>query len=621
MATPVLTEHEAPSQEASGKQKPQQTPEEKKLVKKINKLLSEAKAHREKYDKDWLTYYKFFRGQQWEQERPEYRHSEVINMIFSTIQSVVPILTDSRPRFEYLPQEPSDLELSEILNQVAESDWTRNNWLNQVTEILYDAHIYGTAFGYVGWDADKRDGLGEICFESEDPFYMYPDPIARDVNDRGYYFIKAEPMDLRVIKRKWEKGKHVTADVDDSQPDKTDLSKMTFKSPTSNLLAYEQESVQKLATRKEALVITCYMKDDEILEDKNIKKVKKQNENGEVEEKDEVSYTQKLKYPKGRKVVMANGIILHDKPYEFDDSKFPFARVRNYVLPREFWGESEVAQLKSPQVVFNKMVSFALDVLTLMGNPIWIVSTDSGVDTDNLYNRPGEIVEKEPGSEVRREQGVSLQPYVLSLIDRMKVWFEDISGVSDVSKGATPASISAGVAITQLQEAAQTRIRQKSRNLDAFLQDVGQMYLSRLFQFYTVPRIFRLTGNDNAQQFFKFSMENEEQEDGTTKRTAILKPYKVEKTDDPTGEHQILELPEKRFEVSANFDVRVQTGSLLPFSRAEKEGKLLNFYKSGIIDKQEVLKGVDYPNWEAVLTRMKEEEAAMMAQAQAQAPQ
>lgn len=614
----VLSEHEAPASDPENN-RPQQSPAEKKLIKKVMKLLHEAKAHRERYDKDWLSNYKFFRGLQWEQERPEYRHSEVINLVFQTIQSVIPILTDSRPRFEFLPEEPGDLELSIILNQVAESDWRKHNWLNQVTEVLYDSHIYGTGMAEMGYEQPHMD-IGNITLESKDVFYCYPDPNATNVNIKSDYFIYAEPMDLRKIKKKWKKGKYVVSDIDDTEPDKEDVNKLKFKSPTDNVVAFDQEKVLKDTHRKRALVITCYLKDDSFDEEEKKRKVKKKNKDGEEVEVEEKSYVQRLKFPKGRKVVISNGILLEDRENPYDDGKFPYAKNVNYILPREFWGESELKQLKGPQMIFNKMVSFALDVLTLMGNPVWIVDTASGVDTDNIYNRPGEIIEKEPGSEVRREEGTQLQPYVLQLIDRMKVWFDELSGANDVTRGVKPAGVQAGIAITALQEAAQTRLRLKSRNLDDFLQDLGQMYISRVFQFYSAPRIIRLTNMDSANQYFRFSINQDEE---TGEKVATVQDISVmPDLDNEEAPAQVIESPERKFAVRGKFDVKVSTGSLLPFSKAEKESKLLNLYDRGIIDKEEVLKGIDFPNWEAILQRVQQQEqAAAQAEAQAQGQQ
>jgi hypothetical protein len=372
---------------------------------------------------------------------------------------------------------------------------------------------------------------------------------------------------------------------------KTDLKKISFRSPVDDKLYLEQDGNPSDSLDKDkALVLTVFIKDDEAFEE------------FEKEVDGQKVYEQRKKYPNGRRLIVCSDVLLEDGPNPYEDGDIPFARWQNYVLPREFWGISEVEQLESPQRIFNKLISFALDVLTLMGNPVWIVSTDSDVDTENLFNRPGLIIEKNPGSEVRREEGTQLQPYVLQLIDRMQQWFNDIAGTQDVTRGATPGSVTAASAISSLQEAAQTRVRQKSRNLDCYLQTVGQQYASRVMQYYTAPRVFRLTNNEGATRYFKAMFEG---------GTATVQQWNAE----GQGWSEPVKL-----QAQGKLDVKVTTGSALPFAKAEKEQKLLQLFDRGIIDPQEVLQGTDYPNWETVLQRVQERQAAA-AQAQAAAQQ
>lgn len=205
-------------------------------------------------------------------------------------------------------------------------------------------------------------------------------------------------------------------------------------------------------------------------------------------------------------MVIAGGILLEKEENPWEDGKFPWARFVNYVDPRQFWGISEIEQLRETQKLKNKVISFALDVLTLMGNPIWIVDDASGVDTDNLTNQPGLVVEKAAGSEVRREEGVQLQPWVLQLLEVISRQYDDIAGQSDLTKGVGSPDNS-GYAIDLLQQAQQTRLRQKSRNLDAYMQNLGQLYASRIFQFYSIPRVIRMTENQEASKYFKFHID------------------------------------------------------------------------------------------------------------------
>ena len=142
----MLDEHAPRDGNASEKESSFYIPdeEEKKQVTKLNSLFQRAKKYRERYDYAWPDYYKLFRGRQWKEQRPSYRSSEVINIIWQSIQSSVPILTDAKPKFEFSPKEPSDREFAELMNEVAASDWQSKKWLYTLHEVIYDANILGT---------------------------------------------------------------------------------------------------------------------------------------------------------------------------------------------------------------------------------------------------------------------------------------------------------------------------------------------------------------------------------------------------------------------------------------------------------------------------------------------
>lgn len=607
----ILPEHQAPEATNTGPAEYSPSAEDRRTIKLVNQIFEKNKKARKKFDSNWLDDYKMFRGKQWKEARPSYRHSEVINLIFKSIQGQVPILTDSRPKFEFLPQEPGDAELSEILNHVATYDWERNNWQMVLTEIIYDAHLYSTGIGYMGFNQALCDGAGDIVYESGDPFYAYPDANARQVNDgrqRSRTFVYAEPIDVTVLKREYpDKAQYIKSDlVDLSQSNKYETANDRIQHIVDTPTVQEGGSSYDLGNKDQALKITCYLYSEDFDEEEK----KKLGEDGlETSE-----YEQKLKYPNGRKVCMANGVILSDGPIPYDDGLFPYAKLVNYMDPRSFWGISDIEQTKSPQKIFNKLVSFALDVLTLMGNPIWKVGTGSGVDTDNLFNRPGLIVEADDIDQVKREEGVQLQPYVLQMIDRMEGWFEGISGNRDVSEGVNPTGVTAASAIADLKESAQTRLRLKSRFIDACLQDTGQLYLSRLFQFRTSPQIIRVTANPAAVKYFKFYIEHYEDEYGEAKKRAVTRDY----NQDPVTGRWAESIEAKQYEIRAGFDVRVATGSALGFAKAQKLDKASLLFDKGAIDEPELLKAADWPNWEAVWARV-EEKRAMKAQAEADA--
>lgn len=590
--------------------------EDKKTIKLAETVFDRNKKARAQYDQKWMDYYHIFRGKQWKEQRPSYRHSEVINLVFRTLQSSIPIQLDTHPKFEFLPQQPQEQELSELMNKLAEADWIKNNWGESLLEVVWDSNLYGTGLSSML----AKDSLGrmKLVYSSADPFYSYPDPEARDVNkdattmgysEQAASFVYAEPMDVRKIKKKYPAVKdYLKPDVQDLlKGSKTDTQPLRFRSPVDQKVIMEGSSTLDLINKEKALLVTVYLSPEYCEED--FEELQQNTVDPETGAEGPPEFVQKAKYPNGRKIVTCNGVLCEDVDNGYDDGLFPFDKYANYTLPREFWGMSEVEQLEGPQKTFNKVVSFVLDVLTLMGNPVWLIPSSTGIDAENLVNKPGLNIEFDGDKEPTRLPGVQMQPYVMEIIDKMSQWFDGVAGTQDVTRGITAPGVTAASAISSLQEAAQTRIRQKTRNMDYYLQGVGQKYASRVFQFYTAPEVYRLTGSDGVQNYFRMHIEPYEHADGLPAYRVHYQPF--------TPDGQIDPDQGMVYETRGQFDVKVSTGSSLPFAKDQLENKLLAFFDRGIIDPEEVLKRSDYPNYQAVLQRMAQK-AQQQAQAQAQ---
>ena len=579
-----------------------QSPEDRKCVREVMKSFEKLKKHRSKYDLNWLHYYKIFRGDQWDGlKMPKYRQRECINLVWQAIQSNMPLQTDARPTITFIAEEPGDVPFAKVLNDVVEADWERNNWLVPPSEMILDGYIYGQGFGYIGYDEEADYGMGSAEFESEDPFYLYPDNEAREVNcKRSKIFIKAEPVDTDTLKNQYpDFEEKIKSDIDDSiQSSKTSINEFSVRVSNSDRDMPDTSWITgKSKASKKTLLITAYMKPDETEEVEH------------VDENEQAKIVIKKKYPFGRVVKIANGLKLEEKTLT-ESGKFPFIKYVNYMLPREFFGVSEVEQLESPQRIFNKIVNASLEIFNLMGNPIWIIDTASGIDPQKLVNRTGLVVEKEPGSEVRRESGVQLNSAIFPLLDRLESWFNSVAGTQEVSRGVAPASVTASSAIEQLMDAARTRIKQKQRNLDATVRDLGQHYVDIVLSNYTKSRVFRVTNDQTGTKYFKFRVDKGIV-DGKEQLVGRMRDFMQ------MGDGSIaMSNEEQEFLITGRFDARVNTGTSLPFAIADKEQKAFALFDRGILDEKEVLSQIDYPNREEILQRLTERKEQMAAQQQ-----
>jgi hypothetical protein len=592
----------------------QQSDKDRATVKMGEKMLQDAKRHRQKFDFDWIPNYEFFRGNQWEEKRPSYRSAEVLNVTWANIQSIIPILTDPRPNIEALPQEPSDFEFAEIMSQILRAKWDKEVWGQIVAEALVDSQIYGTAIAKVPWNSDKLDGIGDLGFELVDPMHFYPDPRARDINDDfGKYMCEAVPTDVEEVKRLYpKKAKLIESDVTDIQSLQDQRHNIHDRNPRETVEG-RQTNVGGGYSKKEdfnnkVLLVTIWMHSDEMVEQ-------------EIEEKDKegksvTKFQSKKKYPRGRKIVYANNILLEDIENPYLDGKFPYSRLIDHTMPREFWGMGEIDQLKGPQRLINKISSYMMDILSLTGNPTWMVPLESGIDTQNLSNQPGLIVEHNGAAPPHRESGVMPSPVLQSMLNQFMEIYDKISGINDVSRGAIPSGMS-GVAIDLAQEAAQTKLRLKSRNVDAFLTKAGQLMVSRILQFYQTTRVIRLTNNPNAPTFFKFAIDETFDESGESQQVATVQPIEVQPGQPPIAG------PVDQLAIKSNLDLKITTGTELPLRKARKTQNAKELFQLGVIDEEELLEAMEWPNKEKTIEKFKgrKQEAQAAAQAEAQQAQ
>ena len=591
----------------------QQSPKDRETMLMVEKLFARYKQHRHNYDQTWVENYRFFRGNQWKEPRPAYRNVDVLNFTNASIQTIIPILTDNRPNVVTIPENPSDFDFSEIMTQVLTAKWDRDNYSQIVVEALVDAMIYGTAITSQEWNADLLNGLGDYEWKTIDPMYCYPDARSGNINDgKGEGFITAIPTDLAQVKREHPDQAHMLkadlADIDVNKAAKIDQNDFTIRSATDNLTLVQNERPHEKETAPQILVVTAWLDDNAMIEEKVMEK----DADGKERQK---GFRLKKKYPNGRKVKIANKVLLEDIDNPYIDGKMPFAKLVDYTLPREFWGEGEVEQLKGPNRILNKLWGNVMDTLDLMGNPVWKNPVGSGVFDESIVNKPGLVIPYNEGSEPSREMGLDVQASVFQAFDRMQQVFDKLSGVNDVSRGVVPAGTS-GVAIDQLQEADQTRIRLKARNVDAWLNDVGQQFASRILQFYSVPRIVRITEDENTERYFKIAIDEITNSEGDPQRFATIQP--IDQVQQEDGTTQMVEGAPVQHEIKGNLDIRITVGTTLPFRKAQKKQQAKELFQLGIYDAEDLLEDLEHPRKESILNKYNQrQEAAAQAEAQA----
>ncbi len=459
----------------NGKYKPNE--KERKLCEWVHTKFKQAYVSKAPLMKKWKEYMSAYEGTYFNNEsRPDYKSNQISNFVFSTIESIRPIMTDNNPKFLAIPNSPEGQAYSTDVQVALDYEWDREKMSTKLPAQLIPMLVYGTAIWFVQWDGRMGD-YGDISIKPIDPFNLFPDPLAEDV-DSCEYIVYATYKNANQIKQMF--------------PDKASAIEGSRIS-MSELVANRDENDTK--EENQVLVLEMWCRDWTTM-DENVKDKKE------------------LKYPKGRVITCLPelGIILSDKKNPYKDGKFPFILMKNYDVPFKFWGAGEVEQILSPQIYVNELTNQIIDNAKNTANMQWIIDKNSGIGQGKLTNRPGLVIRKNPGTEVRRDAPQPMPTYVRETIDIMKADIQDISGVLDSLKGEKQTGVVAASAILALQEASQSRIRLKIKIMESNLSELANMVYNRMQQFWELDRWVRITdieGNPQFQQIGKEVLSND----------------------------------------------------------------------------------------------------------------
>jgi len=374
-------------------------------------------------------------------------------------------MTDNNPKFIAVPNNPQGLEFSNDVQMALDYEWEREKMPTKLPAQLIPMLVYGTAVWFVQWDG-KEGEYGNIKIKEVDPFNIFPDPLAENV-DNAEYIVYATYKNANQIKQQF--------------PDKANAIEGSRIS-MSELVANRDE--QDTNEENQVLILEMWCRDWTTMDE-------------------DIDGNKSLKYPQGRVITCLPelGIILSDKKNPYKDGKFPFVLMKNYDVPFKFWGVGEVEQILSPQIYVNELTNQIIDNAKNTANMQWIIDKNAGIGQGKLTNRPGLVIRKNPGAEVRRDTPPPMPTYVREQIDVLKADIQDISGVLDSLKGEKQTGVVAASAILALQEASQSRIRLKIKIMESNLTELANMVYSRMQQFWKLDRWVRVTDIEGNPSF------------------------------------------------------------------------------------------------------------------------
>lgn len=451
-----------------------------------------------------------------------------VNKLLPTIQNRLAKLCKNPPKYDVRPEsnDVEDKEAARLSLQVLSTMWEKLG-LDQKRLVLYMwVQQCGHAWGKVSWDPSlgnpvvdpMRDEVmgfeGDVRFEVAAPFEVFPNPLAKSEEEvLSSWLIQAKVRRLEYFKLTYPEKGHLV------------------KSEDAWLLSaqYEQR-INSMNSRGPAQGgMTDQMKDSAI---------------------ELVKYeARSKKHPRGRMMVVANGILLEDKPLPV--GVIPFRQFTDTIIGGKLYAEAILTHLRPLQDMYNENERRIAAWVSKFLAGKYSAPRGSGLAQEALHDGESEVVYYDPvpnaPSGVQALQVPQIPQWAFNYRQNLNEEIGEISGISEVSKGQLPAAGIPAVGMQMLVEADDTRIGVVTEGHEHAWAGIGQLILKYVEAYWDTPRKIKLAGRSMAYTVKEVS--------GSMLR--------------------------------GNTDVFVIRGSTLPGSKTLKRQEVLNAWQQGLLGPQQ----------------------------------
>lgn len=429
---------------------------------------------------------------------------------------------DNFPSPNILPREEGDKEEAKRLSSIIPVILDQNEFEETYSSAWDYKLIKGTGVYGVFWDKSKLNGLGDISIKQMDLLNLFWEPGITDIQkSRNLFSVELCDNEALIENYPQLEGKLGAATMD--------VKKYIY-----------DDSVD---TTDKSVVVDWYYK--------------KRQGNRTV-----------LHYCK-----YVNDVVLYatenDPEYAergwYDDGLYPFVFDPLFSVEGTPCGFGYIDVGKSAQEYIDRGNQAVMQNMLENARPRHFIREDGGVneeeyaDTTKAFIHVNGSLGEDSIQPVRANTLSSIYVEVLNnKIDELK----ETTGNRDISTGGTTSGVTAASAIAAMQEAGSKLSRDNSKSAYRAYRKIICMVIERIRQFYDLPRQFRITGENGAEEFVKYS-------------NAGIAP-----------QNQGVEMGIDMGYRTPLFDIEITAQKQSPYSKMSQNELALQFYSAGFFNPQ-----------------------------------
>lgn len=212
--------------------------------------------------------------------------------------------------------------------------------------------------------------------------------------------------------------------------------------------------------------------------------------------------------------IFTDSHIIHEVEQPYKHNRIPFVPTWCYRRARDNAPYGVIRNLRGPQEAHNKRQSKALFAVSANQATIEKGAIDKpSMDLEEIreeLSAPDGIVVLDDGGiqKFRREKNIDVAQAHLAMADRDQLAIREVGGVTSENLGRDTNLVS-GIALERKQQQGQQVTAEVFDNLRMADQIVGEQVLALAEEFYTAPKVFRVTGQRSRHEFVSINTRDE----------------------------------------------------------------------------------------------------------------
>lgn len=530
------TERENKIQQFNAQQAERKPAIGKEEIQKAKEIFREYKQGKHVYDENVVE------NERWYQNRVPVKESQQgvkktyrSSWLFNALNNKHADFMDNYPEPSVLARELSDKNAAVTMSSILPCIFEQNRFKRTYSKNVWAKIDYGTAVYHVKWDPTKLNGLGDIAIERANVLNLFWKPGVENIQDSPHFFAVSY-CDNEALQAMYPELKdHLTPSAGAETKEFITDDNLKQQNRTCVFEWYYKKTV---GTK----TVLHYVKfvDDVVLY---------ASENETTIESDGHGT------PKGQPMAVT-GFYEHGKyPYVFD-----------ILFPMEGMpvGTGYIDKLKGVQEQIDELDNAIVLNAKQAAICRWIMNNETKLNEDEFADWTIPIVHTTDGNfnknTATQINSAPISESVIAVRDRKVDELKETGSNRDFANGSTASGVTSGAAIAALQEAGNKTSRDMINTTYDAVEEIAEMTVELVRQFYTTERCFRITAPNGQEAFVKFD------------NSSIRKQNMLNEENKIIGQRLPI------------FDIKIKAHKQNPFSRAAQNQDLINLYSMGFFN-------------------------------------